>query len=300
MKILNIQEALKNKFARQARIKKLQYHASGHCVHIGKLSPGCYACFVPAPFRTNIETGKKCNLSCAYCFTDKSQPDQPALTGKARFIGKSSLAGYDPITISFSGGGEPLLYPGVIREYMEMFSAIEKQTGKRPWYYIYTNGILAESGMLLQLRDMGFDEIRFHLGASNFSAKAYKNMRNAVRLFKAVSVETPAWPAHRKKLFEMMPKIEDAGVKHLNIGEVEVNRANYGKIAKYFPAARIYQFGGMYLYDEGLVYDLIEEALEKGYTYSVLDCSCFVKSIQRDSGKHVACQDVRGLCARYL
>ncbi len=59
---------------------------------------------------------------------------------------------------------------------------------------------------LLILNVLGFDEVRFHLGASNFSAKVYENLGNATRLLKAVSVETPAWPPHREKLFEMLLK----------------------------------------------------------------------------------------------
>ena len=48
----------------------------------------------------------------------------------------------------------------------------------------------------------------------------------------------------------------------------------------------------MHLYDEGLVYDLMEEVVAKGYSFSVLDCNSFVKTIQRSPGKLVCHEDV--------
>ncbi|MFH0731496.1 MAG: radical SAM protein, partial [Candidatus Omnitrophota bacterium] len=209
MKILPIQEAYKRKFERQKAIKGLQYHASGHCVHIGKISPGCYGCFAPDPFRRNFSVGAKCNLDCPYCFFKLEEGTKKDLLKNISVILRDSrLPGYNPKSVSFSGGGEPLLYLDKIKEYMKVYRDIEKDTGHRPWYYLYTNGVLADSDMLLQLKGLGFDEIRFHLGASNFSKKAYRNLKKAVNYFKAVTVETPSWPPHRKRLFEMLPIID--------------------------------------------------------------------------------------------
>ncbi|UCC95698.1 MAG: hypothetical protein JSW40_02845, partial [Candidatus Omnitrophota bacterium] len=103
----------------------------------------------------------------------------------------------------------------------------------------------------------------------------------------------------RKKLFGMLPKIEDIGVKHLNITEVEINAKNFKRISALLPEGEICQCGELQLYDGGLVYDIIEEVIRKRYSYSVLDCNCFVKSIQRTPGKWVFHEDVKGLCAEY-
>jgi pyruvate formate-lyase activating enzyme-like uncharacterized protein len=215
----------------------------------------------------------------------------------SQIVNNSRIPGYDPIKVSFTGGGEPLLYPETIEEYMKLFKEIEIRTKKKPWYYIYTNGILADVNMLVRMRDLGFDEIRFHLGASNFSRNVYRNIKKAVKVFKAISIETPAWPLHRKKLFEMLPIINDFGVKHLNLGEVEVTEHNYAAISRIFPKGEIYQCHMVHLYDQGLTYDVIEEALKRRYVFSILDCNCFVKSIQRSPGKWTAHQPVKGLCA---
>jgi len=149
------------------------------------------------------------------------------------------------------------------------------------------------------LKELGFDEIRFHLGASNFSKLVYNNLKKARHYLKVITVETPAWEPHRNKLFAMLPIIEDIGVKHLNIGEIEVNRYNYKRISKIMPHGEAYQCYATHLYDNGLVYDIIEEVIRKKYSYSVLDCNCFVKSIQRSPAKYTCHEDVAGLCAKY-
>jgi pyruvate formate-lyase activating enzyme-like uncharacterized protein len=299
MKILSIQEAYKRKFERQRNIKKLEYHAAGHCVHIGKLSPGCEQCFTPIN-SLNLSCGPKCNLNCPYCPTNKNESHKTRIQDlKFKMLRDSGFPNFYIQKISFTGGGETLMYINIISKYMKLFHDFERYMKKRPWYYLYTNGILADIDTILKLKDLGFDEIRFHLGASNFSKKVYKNMMSAVSHFKAVTVETPAWPPHRKKLFEMLPIIEDIGVKHLNIGEIEIKQLNYKNISQILPDAEVYQCFEMHLYDGGLVYDIIEEVLRKNYSYSVLDCNCFVKSIQRAPGKQVYHQDVKGLCAEY-
>lgn len=302
MKIISIQEAFKRKFERQKNIKELEYHASGHCVHIGKISPGCHKCFVPERYNFNINCGAKCNLNCTYCTSDrkiKVQSDELIQQIKTNAFALAFLPDKGIPSVSFSGGGEPLLYIDIIAEYMKFFRDIEEQSRKKPWYYIYTNGVLANLDMILKLQDIGIDEIRFHLGAADFSKKVYKNMINAVRHLKVVTVETPAWPPHRKKLIKMLPIIEDIGVKHLNIGEVEIIKPNFKMILQALPDAEIYQCFDIHLFDGDLVYDLIEEVIRRSYSYSVVDCNGLVKSIQRAPGKWIYHEDVKGLCAKY-
>ena len=301
MKLISIQEAYTRKFERQRKIKELEYHAAGHCVHIGKISPGCCSCFHPEPNRINFIIGAKCNAACPYCtYKMEKEPDKDErLKRMAAYLRNSLLPEFNPSSISFTGGGEPLLYMDQIRDCMKFFKGIDDKTGKKTWYYLYTNGLVANAEILSELNELGFNEIRFHLGASFFSKEVYRNIEKAVNYFKAVTVETPAWPPYRDKLFEMLPLINDIGVKHLNLGELELTKDNFSKISQLLPDAEMYQCHEMHLYDGGLVYDIIEEVLRKGFSYSVLDCNCFVKSIQRSPAKGIAHEDIKGLCAEY-
>ncbi len=300
MKIIPIQTAYQRKFERQRQIAGLEYHAAGHCVHIGRLSPGCLSCFIPDPSRANILAGTRCNLHCVYCVNRvEEEPDRlDRIRTKAAFLKEACLPQYSPRSISFSGGGEPLLYVDVIAGYMDVLNDIFAKKSNRPWFHVYTNGLFATTDTLLRLKDLGIDEMRFHLGASNFSKKVYRNLKRASALFKTVSVETPAWPPHRKNLFEMLPLLDDHGVRHLNLGEIEITPYNYGQIAKVLPDAEIYPCYEMHLYDGGLTYDLMEEVVRRKYRFSILDCSCFVKSIQRGQAKFSCHERVEGLVAR--
>lgn len=303
MRILPIQEIYSKKFAHQKNLSELEYHASGHCVHIGKLSPGCHGCFVPSPFSYNLKLGTHCNLDCDYCpGTGREENTDGFKKIKAEMVAKALTQDLSQTIprLSFSGGGEPLMHLDVITDFVTTFqSSIAKHMNKKPWLYLYTNGVFADDDALLRLKDLGFNEIRFHLGASNFSKQVYTHMKNAVQCINVVTVETPAWPLHRTKLFEMLPLIEDIGVKHLNIGEVMITRSSYERVARLLPDAELYQCYEIHLYDNGLVYDIIEEVLRRNFSYSVLDCSGFVKSIQRAPGKWIAHEDVAGLCTGY-
>lgn len=315
MKILQIQDVYSRKFERQRKIEKLEYHAAGHCVHLGKISPGCYHCFVPDHYGRNIMSGLSCNCDCTYCASgsctsmygrnpDRKTGKEEDMENLLRFkvdretlTNESKMPDYNPRKMSFSGGGEPLIYIDNIAMYMELFHDLHQNLEQKPWYYLYTNGILATKKNLERLQALGFDEIRFHLGATDFSEKVYDHMRMATRYLKTVSVETPAWPFHKEKLFEMLPILQDIGVKHLNITEIELNNNNFNRIFDVIPDGEICQCGELQLYDNGLVYDLMDEVVRQGYTYSVLDCNCFVKSIQRTPGKWLCHETIHDLCA---
>ncbi len=302
MRLLTPQEVLARKAARQRAIPGLEVHASGHCVHLGRISPGCHKCFVADDVSANIPLGPECNAACPYCYgglRDRSPSSGEIMAIKAMLLQKARKcppSGVIP-TISFTGGGEPLLSIDLIERYMQYCKSIEHHMGRRPWYYLCTNGLLADEPMPGRLRDMGFDEIRFHLGASNFSEKVYRHMEHAVRLIPVVTVETPAWPPHRERLFAMLSRLADIGVSHLNVGEIEIDHLNKESILRALPDAEVYHYHSLHPYDGGLVYDLMEEVAARGYPFSVLDCNSQVKSFQRSPGKWVLHEPLEGVCA---
>jgi pyruvate formate-lyase activating enzyme-like uncharacterized protein len=304
MRLIPIQEAFRRRFDRQAGIPGLEFHASGHCVHVGRVSPGCYACFAPDALRLNLPLGSNCNCRCDYCYRHPGEPllsssHAKRLKAKLDIVNAIDAADhYRRAIFSFtSGGGDPLLHEDLLAEGMQFLRRVEGRMKVRPWYYLYTNGILADRDRLLRLGDMGFHEIRFHLGASGFSDGVYRNAAQAVEIFETVTVETPAWPPHRSRLFEMLPRLDAIGVKHLNVGQIEITPGNRDRIAEVLPDAEVFQCHAIHLDDGGLVYDLMEEVLRRRYRFSVLDCSALVKSLQRSPGMHVLHESVEDLCA---
>ena len=300
MEMMTIQQAFEEKSKQQSRVKNLEYHASGHCVHIGKISPGCKRCYVNPIFYFLIPLGGRCNCDCAYCPSHEGEwtlNDEKIRSMKFHFMKKSFLVTESepqPI-VAFTGGGEPLLHSDALIKIMRSLRDVEQNMKRKPWYYLYTNGLVADENILEKLHEIGLNEIRFHLGASNFSKKAYKNMELASKYIDTIAVETPSWPPHREKLLQMLPILEDLGVKHVNMGEVFITDQNEKAISEALPDASVYVNQHLHLYDEGLVYKIMAEVAERGYSYSVLDCSSSVKQIQIAQGRWVFGSAIEGL-----
>jgi len=300
IKFIPIQEAYKTKIERQENLKGLKFKCHGSCAYVGEdVSPGCYGCFYSDAYSCGFMLGRDvglpniCNRDCVYCFEPHyvrrnfAVPDGWKMGNEL----KEAIKKYLPVTkqmittdckmqyYEFTGVCEPLLYLPVLKELLGFLrSEVDPFMGTKGWAKLYTNGTLLNLDNILKLKDMGFDEVRIHPGASNFSMEVYDNMRMAVKHIPTVTVETPSWPPHRKKLFEMLPIIEDIGIKHLDICQIEItNDKQLNKIEKALGEIKIYQAFYPVVDDGGLVEDIMKEVLEKGYSYSVIDCNGFVK-----------------------
>ena len=298
IRIIPIQEAYKRKIERQERLKGLKFKCQGNCAYVGEdISPGCYGCFYSDASIIGVSLGRSiglpdvCNRDCVYCFLphqiqqNYSVPDgwrlteewkdavrKYFMTEKQRIITDCKMQYYN-----FTGNSEPLLYIPVLEEMIKFLrNVIDPFMGTKGWAKVYTNGTLLNMDNILKLKDLEFDEVRIHPGATNFSKKVYDNMRLAVKHIPTVTIETPSWPPHREKLFEMLPIIEDIGIKHLDICQIEIwSKEQMEKIESTLGEIELYQVFYAMMDDGGLVEDIMKEVLEKDYSYSVIDCNCF-------------------------
>jgi pyruvate formate-lyase activating enzyme-like uncharacterized protein len=300
IKIIPVQEAYKNKIERQEKLKGLKFKCHGSCAYIGEdISPGCYGCFYSDAYHRAFLLGRDvglpdvCNRDCVYCFEphmvrqDYRPPEGFSLGDEWQDIIQKYLAEEKQMITTdakmqyyeFTGVCEPLFYVSVLEEFMRFFrNAVDPFMGTKGWAKVYTNGTLLNLDNILRLKEAGFDEVRVHLGATNFSDAVYDNLGLAVKHIPTVTVETPSWPPHRGKLFEMLPIIQNIGVKHLDICQVEiVSKAQLTRIEKALGNVELYQAFYPVMDDGGLVEDMMREVLDKRYTYSVLDCNGFVK-----------------------
>ncbi len=298
MKILNIQEAYRQKIERQKKVGGLQLSAAGHCAHVGKISPGCYECFAPGIgygvlLGSGVGLPNVCNMNCPHCFEERMVQKEYEVPSdwKLEQRVKDEIVNYyiqfnqlDSIfsIYNFSGVVEPLFYLPVVRQYMEFFRyEIEGSIAPvRGWAKLYTNGTLLNKERVMELENIGIDEIRVNPSASGFSREVYNNIKAAAAIIPVVTIEVPSWPPYRKKLLEMLPIIDELGVSHLDICQVEIGtRFCFERICKALPNAVIYQGHYMMLDDGGMVEEIIGEVVAKAYSYSVLDCNAFVKQI---------------------
>ncbi len=292
IKLVSYLEILEKKKKRRERIFGIEKDLMGYCFHIGKISYGCMTCFKDVKYSFSEKLGSKCNLNCSYCFSginscERTEEDvNNSLTQRYRDSLNDNYLGNEPKLFAFTDG-EPLLYLKRMEKYMLSLKEIEKRTKTKPYYKIYTNGVLANKDNLKKIKEMGIHEIRFHPSASSFSNEVYKNMEMAVELGFIVAVEEPCWPKNKEKLFEMLPIINKIGVRHLQMCSVEVYDHNLGAIYNDYPQGTFFHDTLLHLYDDGLVYDIMEEVLKKKYKFSVLDCSSEVHRIIRANSKKV-------------
>ena len=309
VRIIPIQEAYKKKIERQEKLPGLKFKSYGSCAYVGEdISPGCHGCFHSDAYHHGFMLGSDvglpdvCNMDCVYCFKPHTVrqkfkvPDgwrmkqewkddiTKYLTVEKQIITTDCKMQY----YEFTGVCEPLFYLPVLEELMRFFRGeVDPFMGTKGWAKLYTNGTLLNLDNILRLKDAGFDEVRIHPGATNFSKTVYDNMALAVKHIPTVTVETPSWPPHREKLFEMLPIIEDIGVKHLDICQVEIaSQDQLRRIEKSLGEIELYQAFYPVMEDGGMVEDIMREVLEKSYSYSVIDCNGFVKQSRNSLSVH--------------
>lgn len=95
----------------------------------------------------------KCNFGCSYCYAaagrDNSTIDLPRLKKAIEYFFDSKPADFNrPLTISFMGGGEPLLAFGIVREAVEYARHKASEKRMKLNLRIITNGSLVDNDFI--------------------------------------------------------------------------------------------------------------------------------------------------------
>lgn len=200
------------------------------------ISPGCEICGEgkwSCLFITN-----ECNANCFYCPTSQNEDALPStqnLTFEtpeayAEYINHFKFKG-----ISFSGG-EPFLYFDKTLAYLK---TLRDLCSPDLYIWIYTNGVLVNDDKLKQLAELGLNEIRFDIGATNYNISSLKNAANYIPY---LTVEVPAVPEEYDTIISLLPELIKAGVTNINLHQMRLTKHNFSKLKKknytYIPAER--------------------------------------------------------------
>lgn len=204
---------------------EIEFEFKGTKPHSGSLSPGCRICGQGT--WSCLFINGKCNCRCFYCPTTQDRISVPT-TNRISFDRPRDYVDYvrhfDFKGISISGG-EPLLTFERTLHYVE---ATRRGLGETPYIWMYTNGTLATMDRILKLRDAGLNEIRFDISAVNYDLTG---VRMAANVIPCVTVEIPAIPEDLDRLLELLPQLQDAGVKHLNLHQLRLTPHNFSKLS---------------------------------------------------------------------
>jgi len=184
------------------------------------LSPGCQLCgrgTWSCLFINDI-----CNTRCFYCPTAQPSKGEPT-THRIRLPNPNDYLDYIE-KFKFTGvsisGGEPFL---TFDRTVRFVSNIKRRFGNDVYLWLYTNGLAVTRDKLKVLTDAGLDEIRFNISASNYELDRVKQ---AIGLVEIVTVEIPAIPEDYELLKLIITKLEEIGVKFLNLHQLRCTPYN--------------------------------------------------------------------------
>jgi pyruvate formate-lyase activating enzyme-like uncharacterized protein len=184
------------------------------------MSRGCELC--GAGSWSCLFINGKCNGRCFYCPSKQEAIGVPT-TNTLNFPRVQDYEDYID-RFGFKGvslsGGEPLLTPDITLRFLK---AVKRRFGDRVYLWLYTNGTLVDSDVLLRLRDAGLDEIRFDIGATEYSLK---KAGMAVGVIGHVTVEIPAIPEETNLLKNKLHEMSDLGISYLNLHQLRLTPHN--------------------------------------------------------------------------
>ena len=244
----------------------------GEVVVLGELSPGCQAC--KDGTWDCIFLSNRCNLACPFCYSPQALPEEFA--GSAFGSTPEEISANHMRTritgISFSGG-EPFLEPDKLLAWVAAFTSQFPEK----YYWVYTNGLLAERAVLRRLGELGVQEIRFNTAATGYDhPQVLQAIELAAQYLPHITVEIPAIPGQAGKLLACLSLWADRGVRFLNLHELiyepGTNAASLpgvrqilmtpdGHRTEYNPESRL------------LTRAVIKSVRESGLPLSVNDCS---------------------------
>jgi pyruvate formate-lyase activating enzyme-like uncharacterized protein len=254
----------------QANIPGLCFHNSYQAISTGPLIPGCEICTRMA--HMVVQLGFRCNTRCPFCFLDVYDSDSPHENERDGW--QTSLNNFHSRKSTLEGislsGGEPLLYLS------ELEACVQAMREAKPdlYFWVYTNGILADDEHLNVLANLGVSEIRFNLAATNYSEHVLQNLERAREGFEYVVVEVPSYPKQKEKLTGCLEELNRIGINQLNLQELLVTNANVHRLEGEGYETGLLFFKKFFLYgSRKMTYGVMQHCLENDYSFTVNDCS---------------------------
>lgn len=243
-----------------------------------KFPKGCHSCLFGKGLGA-IRKTNKCNLKCKFCYYYDNLENQKEVIDGIWEIGGTKFYEKD-IELLISTYNKP---SGVAYVYLEPFleiekyySVIEKFNNAKIYQHLYTNGTLTSEEQLRKLGEIGLDEIRFNLGATNCSDQVIENIRIAKKYIKNVGIETPMTPEFFNLFLEKKELILNTGVDFINCAELHLNSNNI----KNYESENLYmsRFGYISpIWSRELTLKFMKIASDEKWNTLIHDCSNHTK-----------------------
>ncbi len=243
-----------------------------------KFPQGCRSCLLGTGLSAVRKTNK-CNLQCKFCYNyGELQDIHPVGEGMWEIGGTKFYAKDIDLLLSIyqKPTGIAYVYLEPFMEIEEYYPVIKKFSAARIHQHLYTNGTLATEETLKALGEVGLDEIRFNLGASNCADNVIENIGLAKKHIKSVGIETPMTPEFFEGFFKKKQAIFATKLDFINCAELHLNENNIGN----------YYGENMYISRHGYISPIWSRELtlrfmkiagEENWDLAVHDCSNYTK-----------------------
>ncbi len=253
---------------------KVRFSFAQTKIHIGSLSPGCAIC--GGGYWQCLFINVLCTACCFYCVQNREikKESLPKIKMGVEFSNPKNyinfLKRFNFKGVGFSGG-EPFL---VFNRLLSYIRDIRGKLGKNIYLWVYTNGDLVTEVKLRKLKKIGLNEIRFDICARNYDLRS---VELACNIFDTVTVEIPVIPEDYEVVKRCMIKMQQIGVKHLNLHQLFASKFNYKNFIKrrytllHSPSFAVSE-------SEIAALKLMSFALNKKLKLQINYCSCDYKS----------------------
>jgi pyruvate formate-lyase activating enzyme-like uncharacterized protein len=261
---------LKEIEAWQARLPGLCYHKPHQSVSTGPLLPGCAICVRKGYL--SFQLGFACNARCPFCFLETHPPSEP--DEDEEYHRRAQLKRFERQVEQVEGvaltGGEPLLY----LEELEPAVAQMRAAKDDLYFWIYSNGLIADRQHLRVVRDLGIQEIRFNLAATDYRPEMLEAVSLAREMIERVAVEVASYPPQKEALIAILPELERVGIDQLNLQELWVTPANVDRLSgEGYQAGVLFAKKHFLWGSRQMTYEVMARCIEEGYFFTVNDCT---------------------------
>ncbi|MGL4510090.1 radical SAM protein [Cetobacterium sp.] len=239
-----------------------------------KFPKGCMSCLMETGINP-IRKSNKCNLKCKFCYHYGNLENQKPIPDDVWEIGGTKFYEEDIehlLSVYKRPYGVAYVYLEPFIEIEKYYSIIKKMNFAGIYQHIYTNGTLVTENKLKLLGEMGLDEIRFNLGASNCSEEVIEMIKIAKKYIKYVGIETPMTPEFFKEFLKNREKILNTNLDFINCAELHLNDFNLVN----YKDEKVYisRYGYISpIWSRELTIKLMKIASEENWNVVVHDCS---------------------------
>lgn len=259
---------------RQKKLSRLKTKGRGRIAYWGgELTPGCNHCISKNGVNA-IRSVSECNLNCKFCYYHSV--DRYKLDSKHFYLGERLVTAEDIKIVFEKQEKKPdavsWVYYEPFMDFEKHLDLIEFFSEQGVYQHLYTNGTLCNSEHFKILGELGLNEIRFDLAATNCSPKVIEKITEAKKYIKYVCIESPMYQEYFDQFVKRKESIINSGVDQINCAELHLNKNHQS-----FQKDKLYRYKYGYISpvtSRDLTYRLIEMAEEENWQgITILDCS---------------------------